>query len=62
MNLRSVLGPRGRDLGRSRWPFTTVAAIVAAALFALAGDWIWAFALGALAVVLAVMTVRSTGR
>jgi len=56
---RLALGPRGRGLGRSRWPVTTILALGVALFAALADDWTM-FALVAIAAVLfAVVTVRS---
>lgn len=43
----------------SRWPITTVMAIVAAGLFAMAGDWLWAVVLLIAALVLGTLTFRS---
>jgi hypothetical protein len=43
----------------TRWPITTVMAIVAAGLFAAAGDWVWAVVLLVAALVLGTLTFRS---
>jgi hypothetical protein len=56
---RVVLGPRGRGLGRGRWPLTTILAIAAGVYAGLAGDWTMAAILFAAAVVFGTLTLRS---
>jgi hypothetical protein len=36
---RMVLGPRGRGLGRSRWPLATAICLVAGGYSGYLGDW-----------------------
>ena len=54
-----MLGPRGRGLGRGRWPMTTVMAIVAAGFLAYSGDYVLSVVLLVGALILGTLTMRS---
>jgi hypothetical protein len=59
---RLALGPRGRWLGKDRWPVAGVIAMIAAAVSAWGGMWLEALLFFAAAAVLAVVTVRTRAR
>ena len=56
---RIAVGPRGKHLGNSRWPITTVLATTAGIFAAVAGLWMQAALFFGAALVLAVVTIRS---
>ncbi len=47
------------SLGRGRYPFATVMAVVAGVLLLVSGEGLWAVVFFAIAVALGVMTLRS---
>jgi hypothetical protein len=55
---RLALGPRGRWLGKDRWAYAGVIAMVGAAVSAWGGMWLEAALFFAVALVLAVISVR----
>ena len=56
---RLILGRRGEQLGRWRWPLGAVGGAAVAVLFALSGTWGYAAIAGGAAVLCALLTVRS---
>ena len=56
---RVVVGPRGKHLGNSRWPITTVLATTAGIFAAVGGLWAQAALFFGAATVLAAVTIRS---
>ena len=56
---RVVVGPRGKHLGNSRWPITTVLATTAGIFAAVGGLWAQAALFFGAAIVLGGVTIRS---
>ncbi len=56
---RTILGPPGRGLGRSRWPLATILAVVVAVYAAIAEDWTMFGLVAAAALLFAAVSVRS---
>jgi hypothetical protein len=59
---RLALGPRGRWLGKDRWPVAGAIAMIGAVVAASGGAWLEAALFFAAAVVLALMTVKSRAK